>query len=85
MHFRGRLAARSKPGTPQQFNRPDLVAAFILPFGTAASPSEKERRNEGWAFARWDRIYQGPAWRIIQEQFARGGVRLAKVLNEELR
>ena len=33
----------------------------------------------------WDRIYQGPAWRIIQEQLARGGVRLAKVLNEELR
>jgi S1/P1 Nuclease len=32
----------------------------------------------------WDQTYQGPAWQIIQ-QLARGGVRLAKLLNEELR
>jgi hypothetical protein len=33
----------------------------------------------------WDQAYQGQAWPIVQEQLARGGTRLAKLLNEELR
>src|SRR5205085_6268675 len=33
----------------------------------------------------WDDVYQDSAWPVVQEQLARGGVRLAKVLNEVLR
>jgi hypothetical protein len=38
------------------------------------------RRRSGW-----DRRYQAKAWPIVQEQLQRGGVRLAKLLNETLR
>jgi hypothetical protein len=38
------------------------------------------RRPEGW-----DRRYQVEAWPVAEDQLTRAGVRLAEVLNEELR
>jgi hypothetical protein len=34
---------------------------------------------------RWEETYQSKEWPIVQDQLSRAGVRLAELLNEELR
>ena len=34
---------------------------------------------------KWDSAYQSAAWRMVQEQLERAGIRLARILNETLR
>jgi hypothetical protein len=100
-HFAPNLTATQQEATVLGGNVTATQAASWAPSGLASQldSATVQWANDSHALAQtaysnlpaaprpqgWDHTYQGYAWPVIQDQLARAGVRLAELLNEELR